>query len=101
MRVARSRKTGGSKGYAFVEYTVPEVAEIAAETMNNYIMFKQNLQAVYIPPEQQKYNYFRTTVKVNDLGFTSSYTGKKFRSIKKHNEKTENVQALTKNNEKK
>lgn len=69
--------------------------------MNNYIMFKQNLQAVYIPPEEQKYNYFKSTVKVNELGFSSSLTGKKFRSIKKHNENVENVQTLAKNNIKK
>lgn len=69
--------------------------------MNNYIMFKQNLQAVYIPPEEQKYNYFKSTVKFNELGFSSSLTGKKFRSIKKHNANVENVQTLTKNNEKK
>lgn len=64
-------------------------------------MFKQNLQAVYIPPEEQKYNFFRSTVKVSDLGFTSSLKGKKFRSIKKFNEKKENLETLTKNNEKK
>lgn len=64
-------------------------------------MFKQNLQAVYIPPEEQKYNFFRSTVKVSDLGFTSSLKGKKFRSIKKFNEKIENLETLTKNNEKK
>lgn len=64
-------------------------------------MFKQNLQAVYIPPEEQKYNYFKSTVKVNELGFTSSLTGKKFRSIKNHNANVENVQTLAKKNEKK
>lgn len=62
-RVARSDKTGRSKGYAFVEFRVPEVAKIAAETMDNYLMFKQVLKTAYIPPEEQKYNYFRQTVR--------------------------------------
>lgn len=61
-RVARSDRSGRSKGYAFVEFRVPEVAQIAAETMDNYLMFKQVLKTAYIPPDEQKYNYFRQTV---------------------------------------
>ncbi|KAG8266068.1 hypothetical protein J6590_079798 [Homalodisca vitripennis] len=34
-------KTGRARGFAFVEFQHPEVAEIAAETMNNYLMFKR------------------------------------------------------------
>lgn len=33
LRLARSKTTGGSKGYAFVEFEYPEVAQVAAETM--------------------------------------------------------------------
>lgn len=62
-RVARSERTGKSKGYAFVEFRVPEVAKIAAETMDNYLMFKQVLKTAYIAPEEQKYNYFRQPVR--------------------------------------
>lgn len=32
-------QTGRSKGYAFVEFEHPEVAKIAAEAMNDYLMF--------------------------------------------------------------
>lgn len=63
-RVARSDRSGKSKGYAYVEFSVPEVAEIAAQTMDNYLMFKQVLKTAYIAPEQQKFNYFRTTVRM-------------------------------------
>lgn len=31
-------QTGGSKGYAFIEFDCVEVAKIVAETMNNYLM---------------------------------------------------------------
>uniref|UniRef100_A0A8C8DR17 RRM domain-containing protein n=1 Tax=Oryzias sinensis TaxID=183150 RepID=A0A8C8DR17_9TELE len=38
LRLSRSKKTGGSKGFAFVEFECEEVAKIVAETMNNYLM---------------------------------------------------------------
>lgn len=64
IRLARSKKTLNSKGYAFVEFQYPEVAEIAADAMNNYIMFKHVVKSIYIPPESIKYNYFRTAIKM-------------------------------------
>lgn len=62
VRLARSRRTIKSRGFAFVEFQYPEVAEIAAETMNNYMMFRKMIKTVYIPPDQQKFNYFRSSV---------------------------------------
>lgn len=44
VRVARSKNTGRSKGYAFVEFQHPEVAKIVAETINNYLMFNRLLK---------------------------------------------------------
>lgn len=44
VRCARSKKTGESKGYAFIEFREPEVASIVAETMNNYLMGKRLLK---------------------------------------------------------
>lgn len=63
VRLARSLKTLGSKGYAFIEFRYPEVAEIAAEAMNNYLMFKTIIKTRYIPPNEIKYDYFRSGVK--------------------------------------
>ncbi|XP_045484984.1 MKI67 FHA domain-interacting nucleolar phosphoprotein-like [Pieris rapae] len=54
VRVIRSKRTGNSKGYAFVEFMDPTVAQVVAETMNNYLMGKRLIKAVYIPPEKQK-----------------------------------------------
>jgi RNA recognition motif-containing protein len=31
-------QTGKSRGYGYIEFKLPEVAKIAAETMNNYLM---------------------------------------------------------------
>lgn len=63
LRLARSPKTLGSKGYAFIEFRYPEVAEIAAEAMNNYMMFKNIIKTVFIPPNDIKHDYFRSGVK--------------------------------------
>jgi nucleolar protein 15 len=38
LRVSRNKKTGKSKHYAFVEFLVPEVAEIVAKTHDNMLM---------------------------------------------------------------
>lgn len=43
VKVGRSRITGNSKGFGYVEFKHPEVAKIAAETMNNYLMFKKRV----------------------------------------------------------
>lgn len=63
LRVARSEKTGNSKHYAFVEFKYPEVAQIAAESLNNYLMYKHLVKTKYIPPSAQKYDYFKQPVK--------------------------------------
>lgn len=40
-RVIKSKRTGRSKGHAFVEFRDPAVAQVVAETMNNYLMGKR------------------------------------------------------------
>ena len=39
IRVSRSKKTGRSRGYAFIEFEKRDVAEVAAKTMDKYMMF--------------------------------------------------------------
>lgn len=90
VRLARSRKTGGSKSFAFVEFRVPEVAKIAAETMDNYLMFQKLVKAHYIPPGAQKFDYLRSKIKpvVNSHGktvFSSKKMLAKSKLAKKHN----------------
>lgn len=58
VRLARSKKTGASRGYGYVEFQHQEVAKIAAETMNNYLMCGRLLKATYIPPEKQHAGFF-------------------------------------------
>ena len=44
-------QTGGSKGYAFIEYECDEVAKIVAETMNNYLMRERLIKCEYFSTE--------------------------------------------------
>ncbi|EPZ34447.1 Nucleotide-binding, alpha-beta plait domain-containing protein [Rozella allomycis CSF55] len=52
LRLSRNKKTGKSKHYGFIEFESKEVAEIVAETMNNYLMFGHVLHCKLIPKEK-------------------------------------------------
>ncbi|XP_051567097.1 MKI67 FHA domain-interacting nucleolar phosphoprotein [Myxocyprinus asiaticus] len=52
LRISRSKKTGGSKGYGFVEFECDEVAKIVAETMDNYLMGERLIKCHVMPPEK-------------------------------------------------
>ena len=43
LRVSRSKKTGRSRGYAFLEFEERKTAEIAAKTMNKHLIFGRQL----------------------------------------------------------
>lgn len=58
-RLSRSKKTGNSKGYGFVEFESEHVAKIAAETMNNYLFGERLLKCHFIPPEKVHEELFR------------------------------------------
>ncbi|XP_071789127.1 uncharacterized protein [Asterias amurensis] len=45
----RSKKTGKSRGYAYIEFEYIDVAKIVADTMNNYLMFQKLLKCKFIP----------------------------------------------------
>lgn len=51
LRLSRNRSTGASKHYAFIEFASAEVAKIAAETMNGYLMFGHILKSKFAPDE--------------------------------------------------
>lgn len=93
VKVSRSEKTGRSKGIAFVEFMLPEVAQIAAETMNNYLMFKSVMKTTYIAPEMVKGNLFKNRVNISTLDDGRQVVRSRLNAnikneVKKHNKKT-------------
>lgn len=52
LRLCRSHKTGGTKGYAFARFEDSEVAAIVADTMNGYLLFGKRMVCHVVPPEQ-------------------------------------------------
>lgn len=52
LRLSRNKKTGKSKHYAFIEFESHLVAEVVAETMDNYLLFGHILQVKLLPEEQ-------------------------------------------------
>ncbi|KAG2182009.1 hypothetical protein INT43_006935 [Umbelopsis isabellina] len=53
LRMSRNRKTGRSKHFAFIEFKTGEVADIVAETMNNYLLYGHLLKCQVVPEEKQ------------------------------------------------
>lgn len=53
IRLSRSKKNAGSKGYAFIEFEEESVAEIVAQTMNKYLLFEKQLVCNIVPKEKQ------------------------------------------------
>jgi len=52
LKLSRSKRTGRSKGYAFLEFRHEEVAKVAADTMNNYLMYRQILKCEFVPADK-------------------------------------------------
>ena len=52
LRLSRSLKSGASKHYAFIEFTSAGVAQIVADTMNNYLMFGHILKCEVVAKER-------------------------------------------------
>uniref|UniRef100_UPI00358FAFE6 MKI67 FHA domain-interacting nucleolar phosphoprotein-like n=1 Tax=Myxine glutinosa TaxID=7769 RepID=UPI00358FAFE6 len=52
LRLSRSKRTGRSKGYAFIEFEHEEVAKVVAETMNNYLFYERLLKCEFMQPER-------------------------------------------------
>ncbi|KAK3121669.1 hypothetical protein QOZ80_8BG0658600 [Eleusine coracana subsp. coracana] len=52
LRISRNHKTGKSKHYGFIEFESPDVAKVAADAMDNYLLFEHNLKTSLVPPEK-------------------------------------------------
>eukprot|EP00057_Strongylocentrotus_purpuratus_P014082 XP_011668556.1 PREDICTED: MKI67 FHA domain-interacting nucleolar phosphoprotein-like [Strongylocentrotus purpuratus] len=52
LRLSRSKKSGKSKGYAYIEFEYDEVAKVVTETMHNYLMYQKLLKCFYVPKDK-------------------------------------------------
>lgn len=57
LRLSRNKKTGNSKHYAFIEFEHLKVAQIAAETMNNYLLFGHIIKVSVL--EKSRHDLFK------------------------------------------
>ncbi|KAK7755905.1 nucleolar protein [Diatrype stigma] len=52
LRLSRSKRTGASKHFAFLEFEDAAVAEVAQKTMDNYLLFGHILKCKLVPKSQ-------------------------------------------------
>ncbi|EKM78131.1 hypothetical protein AGABI1DRAFT_121760 [Agaricus bisporus var. burnettii JB137-S8] len=52
LRISRNKKTGKSKHYGFIEFDSSSVAQIVAETMDNYLLTGHILRCKLIPKDE-------------------------------------------------
>lgn len=91
LKLSRNKKSGKSKHYGFIEFSNKEVAKIASETMNNYLIFGHLLKC-YLVEDSSK----------SDLIFSNSkFKIIPWKSISRHrNDKPKSLQHLEKLNHK-
>ncbi|KAL4229099.1 hypothetical protein ACF0H5_012138 [Mactra antiquata] len=80
MRVSRSKKTGRSRGYAFVQFYHDQVAKIVAESMNNYIMFGKLIKCRHLPNPHPD-----TFKSINKKLLSPSFKSQQHEAVLKHN----------------
>lgn len=49
LRLSRNKRSGNSKHYAFIQFDEPEVAQVVANTMNEYRLFDHTLSCHLVP----------------------------------------------------
>lgn len=79
LKLVRSRKTGRSRHFAFIEFQFEEVARIAAKTMHNYLMYQKILKCQLIPLEDVRPSTFKNWRIINRVPQTRR------KAIKMHN----------------
>lgn len=53
LRLSRSKRTGGSRGYAFVQFAEASVAKVVADTMDGYLLNEKKMVCELVPVEKQ------------------------------------------------
>lgn len=79
VRVSRNKKTGHSKHFGFIEFENYEVAKIAQETMNNYLLFNHLLKCELVENTEENKEKF-----LNLFAGTKNYKAVPWNKISKH-----------------
>jgi len=62
LKLNRSKRSGNSKGTAFIEFQYEDVAKIVCETMHNYLMFNSILKCHLLDKETNGFRLFRNKI---------------------------------------
>lgn len=79
----RSKKTHKSRGFGFVEFELPQVAQAASEAMHNYLFFNQVLKCRQMKRSDLPKNLFKISYK----GPNSVLLNKKRHNVDERDEK--------------
>jgi len=101
LRLSRNKKTGKSKHYAFIEFKNAQVAQIVAETMNNYLLYSHVLKCSVIPEDKLDPNTFVGANKKFKVIPWAEIERKKKQELKSGKKYQKNVKSLLKKDEKK
>ena len=63
VRLARSKKSARSKGYAWIKFEDPRVALLVANTMDKYLLFGNTLRCNVMPAAKVHQNLFKNCEK--------------------------------------
>uniref|UniRef100_A0A8C8U9C0 Nucleolar protein interacting with the FHA domain of MKI67 n=1 Tax=Peromyscus maniculatus bairdii TaxID=230844 RepID=A0A8C8U9C0_PERMB len=85
-RLSRSKRTGNSRGYAFVEFESEDVAKIVAETMDNYLFGERLLSCKFLPPEKVHKELFKQ--------WNVPFQQPSFPAVKRYNQKRGHLEML-------
>ncbi|KAL6064334.1 hypothetical protein STEG23_016747 [Scotinomys teguina] len=85
-RLSRSKRTGNSRGYAFVEFECEDVAKIVAETMDNYLFGGRLLSCKFLPPEKVHEELFKQ--------WNVPFKQPSFPAVKRYNQQRGHLQML-------
>jgi len=91
MRLSRSKKTGNSRGYAFLEFDDVKDARIAAKTMDKYLMHERLMKCFIIPKEKVHAELWRGANKSFMPFAMHRSLRRKYNTVKKSSEKLNKV----------